>query len=65
MDTLYKIEIILTPEHSYYLWRILKWTEYDEWVNERFGWSKTPDTAWSDAYYEYTNLLRIEGKYYE
>ena len=63
MSTDYKIEVDMTPHNGYYSWVIIDVTDDSEWVNERFGWAKTPGIAWSDAYHAYLELVegRTEG----
>ncbi|MFA9377003.1 MAG: hypothetical protein ACERKZ_09665 [Lachnotalea sp.] len=59
MKNEFKIEIGLTPHNhdniNPYYWTIFCY--YDDWCNEGFGWSKTPEEAWYSAFSYYQKYI--------
>jgi hypothetical protein len=56
----YKIEIGITPnykdnKHKPYYWVLFVFND-GEWCNECFGWSESPEKAWTEAFNFYVSF---------
>ena len=53
MEKHYKIEIGITPSYKDNKYKPYYWVLFaynNEWYNECFGWSVSPQKAWEEAY---------------